>query len=548
MEQLHGGWQKWWAQRSGQTGKRFRNRRRPGIDGRRPLRFHPGQFSFLHPMLFIGIDSGTQSTKAIILDAGSGAIVAHAAEQYDVIPGLPAGHMEQHPQTWMDATEKAVEACLAAIGPRRAEIRGIGVSGQQHGMVALDRDGQPVRAAKLWCDTSTAAECDLLAQGFGGAAGLIAKAGNAVPPGFTAPKILWMKRHEPENFARTVSVLLPHDYLNFRLTGVQRMEYGDASGTGLLNVRTRTWDRELMEFIDPRLGDMLPEVGSSLVRHGVLCGELQKKWQLPDGVVVSAGGGDNMMGAIGTGNVRPGVVTVSLGTSGTVFACAGSPVIDPQGEVAAFCDSADQWMPLVCTMNVTVLTEQMRDLFSWDLPALESHIRAVPVGADGLIFLPYLNGERTPNLPGGTGVLFGMRTGNTTPSHLARAAVEGVTVGLAYGLQRFRELGVNPSEIRLTGGGSKSPAWRQVVADVFGVPTVTLQTAEGAGLGAAIQAAQVVASEAGSSEPISHLTDRLVALDEGTRCEPSAEAHALYRGQLERQMKLTRDLQGTGWL
>jgi xylulokinase len=255
-----------------------------------------------------------------------------------------------------------------------------------------------------------------------------------------------------------------------------------------------------------------------------------------------------MMGAIGTGNVRPGVVTVSLGTSGTVFACAGSPVIDPQGEVAAFCDSADQWMPLVCTMNVTVLTEQMRDLFSWDLPALESHIRAVPAGADGLIFLPYLNGERTPNLPGGTGVLFGMRTGNTTPSHLARAAVEGVTVGLAYGLQRFRELGVNPSEIRLTGGGSKSPAWRQVVADVFGVPTVTLQTAEGAGLGAAIQAAQVVASESGSSDPISHLTDRLVALDEGTRCEPSAEAHALYRGQLERQMKLTRDLQGAGWL
>jgi sugar (pentulose or hexulose) kinase len=157
----------------------------PALTGRGLSASIRGKFLFYHTMLFIGIDSGTQSTKAIILDAGSGAIVAHAAEQYDVIPGLPAGHMEQHPQTWMDATEKAVEACLAAIGTRRSEIRGIGVSGQQHGMVALDREGQPVRAAKLWCDTSTAAECELLAQAFGGSAGLIAKAGNAVPPGFS---------------------------------------------------------------------------------------------------------------------------------------------------------------------------------------------------------------------------------------------------------------------------------------------------------------------------------------------------------------------------
>ena len=499
-------------------------------------------------MLFIGIDSGTQSTKAIVLDADSGEILAHAAQGYDVIGGLPAGHMEQHPETWVEATFKAVEACLAAIGGRRSEVRGIGVSGQQHGMVALDKAGVPVRAAKLWCDTSTEEECGLLADGFGGAAGLIAKAGNAIPPGFTAPKILWMKRHEPENFARTATILLPHDYLNYRLTGVQRMEYGDASGTGLLNVRTRTWDRELMRFIDPRVEEMLPEVGSSLVRHGELCAELRERWQLPEGVVVSAGGGDNMMGAIGTGNVQPGVVTVSLGTSGTVFACAGQPVIDPQGEVAAFCDSADQWMPLVCTMNVTVLTEQMRDLFSWDIPSLERHICGAPAGADGLLFLPYLNGERTPNLPRGSGVLFGMRTGNTTPAHLARAAVEGVTVGLAYGLQRFRDLGVDPSEIRLTGGGSKSAAWRQIVADVFGVPTVTLRTAEGAGLGAALQAAHVVAAEGGSSAGLSELSDRLVALDETTRCTPSETAHGLYAAQLERQLGLTRALHGAGWL
>jgi xylulokinase len=499
-------------------------------------------------MLFIGIDSGTQSTKAVVLDFETGAIIAHASEKYDVIDGLPPGHMEQHPATWSKAVDNTVASCLQQIGARRSEVRGIGVSGQQHGLVALDANDRPVRPAKLWCDTSTAAECEALAGAFGGAAGLIAKAGNAVPPGFTAPKILWLKRHEPDNFAKTTSVLLPHDYLNFHLTGVKRMEYGDASGTGLLNIRTREWERELIGFIDPRVNEMLPPLGSSLARHGELRAELRERWGLPAGVVVSAGGGDNMMGAIGTGNVTPGVVTVSLGTSGTLFACSDQPVIDPRGEVAAFCDSADQWMPLVCTMNVTVLTEQVREIFGWEIPQLEQHITSAPAGADGLLFLPYLNGERTPNLPGGTGVLHGLRTSNMTPAHLARAAVEGVTVGLAYGLTRFKDLGLTPSEIRLTGGGSRSAAWRQIVAEVFGVPVVTLTTAEGAGLGAAVQAAYVVLNENGRARTMSELCAQLVQLDDSTRCAPDDTGHARYAEQLERQMKLTRALQSGGWL
>jgi xylulokinase len=329
---------------------------------------------------------------------------------------------------------------------------------------------------------------------------------------------------------------------------VKRMEYGDASGTGLLNIRNREWQRELVEFIDPRVQEMLPPLGSSLARHGELRPELRDRWSLPEGVVVSAGGGDNMMGAIGTGNVVPGVVTVSLGTSGTLFACAGSPVIDPQGEVAAFCDSADQWMPLVCTMNVTVLTEQLREIFSWELTKLEDHVMAAPAGADGLLFLPYLNGERTPNLPAASGVLHGLRTSNMTPAHLARAAVEGVTVGLGYGLTRFKELGLTPSEIRLTGGGSRSAAWRQIVADVFGTPVVTLSTAEGAGLGAAIQAAYVALAESGEATTMPELCSRLVQLDDSTRCEPDGANHALYSDQLARQMNLTRALHGAGWL
>ncbi len=499
-------------------------------------------------MLFIGLDSGTQSTKAVVLDFETGAIVAHASEKYGMIDGLPPGHLEQHPQDWTRAVDLTIESCLSQLGDRRQEIRGIGVSGQQHGLVVLARNDKVVRPAKLWCDTSTTEECALLAEVFGGPSGLIAEAGNAIPPGFTASKILWLKRHEPENFARTAAILLPHDYLNFHLTGVMRMEYGDASGTGLLNVRTREWHRGLIDAIDPRVHDLLPPLGSSLAAHGPLKEELRRRWNLPEGVVVSAGGGDNMMGAIGTGNVRPGVVTASLGTSGTLFACAGKPVIDPEGEVAAFCDSSDQWMPLVCTMNVTVLTEAVRGLFGFDHNQLESQLKAAPAGAEGLTFLPYLNGERTPNLPNGSGVLHGLRPDNFTPAHLVRAAVEGVTIGLAYGMKRFESLGVTPAEIRLTGGGSRSAGWRQVVADVFGVPVVSLATAEGAGLGAALQAAYVVQQAADPAVTLSGLTDRLVSLDESTRALPNPGLKDLYSAQLDRQMKLTGSLKANGWL
>jgi xylulokinase len=499
-------------------------------------------------MYFLGIDSGTQSTKAIVIDLETGAVVAQASEKYDFVPNLPPGHLEQHPQDWTNAMDTAIDACVAQLGEKRKLIRGIGVSGQQHGLAALDKDDQPVRPAKLWCDTSTVAECEELARQFGGAAGLIELAGNNIPPGFTAPKILWMKKHEPENFARVTTVLLPHDYLNFHLTGVKRMEFGDASGTGLLDIRKRAWCAELIDAIDPRVHAMLPPLGSSLERHGELREALRARWGLEKGVVVSAGGGDNMMGAIGTGNVQSGVVTVSLGTSGTLFACSGQPIIDPKGEVAAFCDSADQWMPLVCTMNVTVLTEQVRELFAWDLPTLEKHFTESPAGANGLTFLPYLNGERTPNLPKGSGVLHGLRMDNMTPANIARAAVEGVTLGLAYGLQRFQELGLKASEIRITGGGSKSPAWRQIVADSFGVPVVGLATSEGAGLGAAIQAAYVALTESGQKTSVKQLADRLVTVDPSSRAEPIAANTEIYAAQLAKQTDLTQALHGAGYV
>lgn len=500
-------------------------------------------------MIYLGIDSGTQSTKTIALDLDSGELVAQAQETYGLIEGLPGGHLEQHPDIWVQATAKTVADVLQQIGARRHEVRGIGVSGQQHGLVVLDEADRPVRPAKLWCDTSTAPQCETMARHFGGQGAIIAKAGNAMLPGYTAPKILWLKENEPDNFAATRSILLPHDYLNFWLTGVKRMEYGDASGTGILDVRRRQWHEELVNFIDPRLWNMLPPLGSSAEAHGTLKADLAKEWGLEGEVIVSAGGGDNMMGAIGTGNVRAGVVTVSLGTSGTLYASAEAPVIDEGGEIAAFCDSTDQWMPLVCTMNVTVLTEKTRGLFSWDLPELEKQIATVEAGAHGLMFLPYLHGERTPNLPNGKAVLYGLTEVNMTPACLARAAMEGVTLGLGYGMKRFAELGVEPAEIRLTGGGSKSAIWRQIVADALGAATVGLSTAEGASLGAALQAA---ACHAGGGRfdraGLESLTERVVRVDETSRCQPNAQVHAHYTGQMEQQLKLTRELNASGWL
>src|SRR5947209_1728281 len=310
--------------------------------------------------LLLGIDSGTQSTKVLVVDARDGKVLASAAQAYDLIANLPPGAKEQHPHTWRDATASAIRQALRAAKATGGEVKAIGVSGQQHGFVPLDSAGEVIRPAKLWCDTSTAPECDEITEKLGGLKKTIRLLGNAVLPGFTAPKILWLKKHEPENYERLATVLLPHDYLNFWLTGERVMEYGDASGTALLDVRKRKWCDAALEAIDPELAGKLPLVVRSDDQAGTLQASTAKQLDLNPGILVSAGGGDNMMGAIGTGNTREGVITASFGTSGTIYACAEKPIIDPKGEIAAFCDSTNRWLPLLCTMNVTVATEMIR--------------------------------------------------------------------------------------------------------------------------------------------------------------------------------------------
>jgi xylulokinase len=491
---------------------------------------------------FIGIDSGTQSTKTIILDATSGEIVASASRQYELIEGLPAGHKEQHPDEWIAAVRETIKTALDKSGVDRAGVRGIGVSGQQHGFVALDADDRVVRAAKLWCDTSTSPECEEIIAALGGLDKTIEAVGNGVPAGFTASKILWLRKHEPENYAKLRWILLPHDYINFWLTGRKVMECGDASGTALLDVRNRRWSKAAINAIDPRVNEMLPPLIASDEIAGTLRPELAVEFGLRDDVIVSSGGGDNMMGAIGTGNVRAGVVTVSLGTSGTIYACSEHPVVDPRGEVAAFCDSTGRWLPLVCTMNVTVATEMVRERFDLSHDELSQAAAATPAGNHGLMLIPFFEGERTPNAPDGTGVYFGLRDKTFSIGHFARAAMEGTTLGLNYGLNRLRELGIAPREIRATGGGSKSAVWRQILADVFDAEVVCVANEEGAAVGAAVQAVWAYRKRVGNPKGIETLCDRYIAVDETTRAKPNPVHIQMYARMQEVHDGIVRDL------
>jgi xylulokinase len=478
---------------------------------------------------FVGVDIGTQSTKTIIVNREKGKIVGKATKTYGLIEGLPPGNKEQDPKVWINALNYTIKQAIEESKIPPKEIKAIGVSGQQHGLVPLDEEGNVIRPVKLWNDTSTIEECEYLTRKLGGKKRVIELLGLTIPPGFTASKILWLKRHEPENFKKLITILLPHDYINFYLTGNKVMEFGDASGTALMNIRTRKWCKQILQIIDLKLEDKLPQLNSSDKSAGIIRKEIAKKFGLCEDVVVSAGGGDNMLGAIGTGNTHNGIVTASLGTSGTIYAYSDIPVVDQEGEIAAFCDSTNGWLPLLCTMSVTVATEFVRNLFGLSYDELTKAVEEVPVGSEGLILLPYFEGERTPNIPDGTGVYYGLNTKTFNKPYFARAAMESVTMGMNYGLNRMRELGIKPTQIRLTGGGSKNKAWRKIAANVFGVEVVCLKKDEGAAYGAALQSIYTYNNYLGEKTSIQDITDYYVEVDEETLITPKHDNVQTYK-------------------
>ena len=489
--------------------------------------------------LFIGIDSGTQGTKAVVFSREQGRILAEAYADHQLIENI-GGRREQEPQWWIEACSTVISQLLTESGVSRHMIRAIGVSGQQHGMVPLDADGEVIRPAKLWCDTETAPQCDQITEHIGSHAKVIELIGNSIAAGFTASKILWLKQHEPHSYERLATVLLPHDYINFWLTGQRKTEFGDASGTAYFDVRSRTWSDALLNVIDDsgKLQNCLPDLIPPDAPVGTIRSEIAEQFQLKSDTLVSAGGGDNMMAAIGTGNVIPGIVTTSLGTSGTIYSFSDQPVIDPNGELAAFCSSSGGWLPLVCTMNVTVSTELTRDLLGLSLADLNQLASAAPPGAEGILLLPYFNGERTPALPSAKAVFFGLTGTNYIASNLARASMEGATLGLRYGLDVLRQQGITPTEIRLVGGGAKSPLWRQMVAEIFNCPVVCPESSEAGAVGAAIQSMWCYLRQKEGDVSIGELADRYITLDESTRAVPDASIAARYTEIYQKYLRL----------
>ncbi|HOV64884.1 MAG TPA: xylulokinase, partial [Spirochaetia bacterium] len=467
----------------------------------------------------LGIDNGTQSTKVLVYDFEKKTIRAEAQSPHDLI-SKNDGTREQKAEWWIDA----LDSCMKKIEPSlKKTVVAVGVSGQQHGFVPLDGAGKVLYNVKLWCDTATADECAEITRAYGGEKKLLSKVGNLILPGYTAPKILWLKKHQRKAYDRLATILLPHDYLNFYLTGNRVMEYGDASGTALLDIRKRIWRKDLIKVLDPErdLLGCLPKLIGPDQPAGTLLPSIAEKYGLPTGILVSSGGGDNMMGAIGTGTTRNGVLTMSLGTSGTFYGYSDTPIIDPEGNLAAFCSSSGGWLPLLCTMNCTVAQELVRDLFETDIPTLEKLIKEAPIGSEGIVMLPFFNGERTPNLPKGRGCIMGMTMANFTKKNVMRSAMEAAIFGMKLGYDSFSSLGFKAKEIRLIGGGAKSANFRQITADVLNLPIVVPEIGEAAALGAALQALWSYETREKGSSSLDRIVDDHVKLKANQKHTPN---------------------------
>ena len=445
----------------------------------------------------IGIDLGTSGTKTVLFDE-SGAVVSSATEEYPLYQPNN-GWAEQDPADWWGACIKTLRKVLADSKKTPDDISGIGFSGQMHGLVMLDESGEVLRNSIIWCDGRTADECAEIHERVG-ASRLVEISANHALTSFTAGNILWVRKNEPDLYKRCRYILLPKDYLRYKLTGKYGMEASDASGMNLLDIKTRTWSDEILGKleIDP---DLLPEVRESSEVAGFITSEASALTGLKEGTPVVYGGGDNAAAAIGTGVVEKGKSFITIGTSGVLFAHADNVAVDPRGRVNTFCSAVPgAWAVFGCTLAAGMSLQWLRNNFfmpemrvaeglgqdPYDI--MTSQAERIPIGANRLIFLPYLMGERSPLLdPNARAVFFGLSAIHTKYDML-RSVMEAVVYAQRQILDVHKGMGIEFNEIYATGGGGTSPLWRQMIADVFGLPVVTIQNREGPALGAAILA------------------------------------------------------------
>ena len=444
-------------------------------------------------MYVLGIDVGTGGTRVLVVDQ-NGHLLGAATEEHQNFASPQIGWAEQDPRDWWRACGIAVRKALAHAKVSSDKIACVGFSGQMHGAVTLDAAGEPVRPALIWCDVRTEKQCIELTEKIG-AARLIQLTCNPALPNFTITKLLWIRENEPEKWKQVRHVLLPKDYVRFRLTGDRGMDMADASGTLMLDVAHRRWSTEVLQAagLDASL---LPPLYESPDVCGAVSAEGAAATGLKPGTPVVAGAGDQAAGAVGMGIVTPGAVSVTIGTSGVVFAATGSPALDPKGRLHTFCHAIpNRWHIMGVTQSAGLSLRWFRDNFvppgdgktdPYDM--LTAEAKKVPPGADGLLWTPYLMGERTPHLdPYARAALVGL-TASHTRGHVVRAILEGVAFSLKDSFTIFGEMKVPISNIRLGGGGAKSPLWRQIQADVYGNDVETIEQEEGAAYGAAILA------------------------------------------------------------
>ena len=443
-------------------------------------------------MSFLGIDVGTGGSRAVLIDH-HGQIIAAKTVEHEAFASPQTGWAEQDPRDWWRASAIAIRGIVEDDKVNVDEIAGIGLSGQMHGSVLLDERDEVLRPALIWCDQRTELQCQRLTNEIG-ASRLIELTCNPALTGFTLPKLLWVRDNEPEVWSRVRSVLLPKDYVRFRLTGEKATDVADASGTLLLDVSQRRWSTEMMAAaaIDEKI---LPRVYESQEITGVLSDTAAAEVGLRSGIPVVAGAGDQAAGAVGVGIVQPGSVSATIGTSGVVFAATNQPALDPKGRVHTFCHAIPaRWHVMGVTQGAGLSLRWFKDQFGvidGDGDPYDYLIReaaAVPPGANGLLWAPYLMGERTPHLdPNARAALVGI-TASHTRAHVVRAILEGVAFSLRDSFEILKEMGVPAQNVRLAGGGARSALWRQIQADIYGQPVEIVEAEEGAAYGVALLA------------------------------------------------------------
>jgi xylulokinase len=488
---------------------------------------------------YIGIDCGTQGTKVVVYDPESKQFLGDGYGGHDMVSNERGGR-EQEPQWWIDALDIAMKGALKNLGPEaRKKIAGIGVSGQQHGLVILDRDKKVLRRAKLWNDTETAGANQKYIAAAGGPAEVVAAIGTAIPVGYTVSKLIWLKDAEPETFNKIAHVINPKDYVNFYLTGVIATDTGSASGTGYFDVINKTWSDKMVSLVAPDFKKTLPPIVGDLDAVGTVTKEIAEKYGLSPACIVAAGSGDNMMAAVGTGNVEPGIATMNLGTSG-VFSVFTDQKPRDYPEIIQIQNSIPNgWIPTICTMNATSSTTVVQEAFGLDLAVFDADMAAAPIGSGGVTMIPFFNGERMPSLPEARGSVFGLTMTNFTRKNCIRSAAEGVAFGLRWGCDLLREKGVSVRQLRLVGGGSNSAPWRQIIADVFDAEIIGVQGKEAGAFGGLVQA--MSACKEGS---VPEICGKHIILNEKKRALPDKEHVKQYEDIYQRYLGLRGKIYG----